>query len=72
MIYPVKGWLCLCALDSLVAALPSLGFLWLLIGGILTERIQEVGRFGGLAVRARRRATAPARLRLDREAESRS
>jgi len=34
IIYLVMGWLCLFALDSLVAALPAEGFRWLLIGGI--------------------------------------
>ncbi|MEN8130467.1 MAG: hemolysin III family protein [Pseudomonadota bacterium] len=34
IIYLVMGWLCLFALDSLVAALPPEGFRWLLVGGI--------------------------------------
>jgi hemolysin III len=35
-IYLVMGWLCLLALDSLVASLPPEGFHWLLVGGILS------------------------------------
>ena len=34
VIYLAMGWLCLFALDSLIAALPPEGFRWLLIGGI--------------------------------------
>ncbi len=34
IIYLVMGWLCLFALDSLLAALPPEGFRWLLAGGI--------------------------------------
>ncbi len=34
VIYLVMGWLCLFALDSLIAALPPAGFRWLLLGGI--------------------------------------
>jgi hemolysin III len=34
IIYLVMGWLCLFALDSIVAALPLVGFRWLLVGGI--------------------------------------
>ncbi len=33
-IYLVMGWLCLFALDPIVAALPPEGFFWLLVGGI--------------------------------------
>ncbi len=35
VIYLVMGWLCLFALDSMIAALPPEGFRWLLVGGIL-------------------------------------
>jgi hemolysin III len=35
IIYLVMGWLCLFALDPIVAALPPAGFRWLLVGGIL-------------------------------------
>ncbi len=34
IIYLVMGWLCLLALDPILAALPPLGFRWLLAGGI--------------------------------------
>jgi len=34
IIYLVMGWLCLFALDPIVAALPPEGFFWLLVGGI--------------------------------------
>lgn len=34
ILYLVMGWLCLFALDPLIAALPPDGFLWLLVGGI--------------------------------------
>jgi len=34
IIYLVMGWLCLFALDSIIAALPPTGFRWLLAGGI--------------------------------------
>lgn len=34
IIYLVMGWLCLFALDSIIAALPVVGFCWLLVGGI--------------------------------------
>ena len=34
IIYLVMGWLCLFALDSLLATLPPEGFHWLLAGGI--------------------------------------
>ena len=33
-IYIVMGWLCLFALDPLLAAIPWAGFLWLLAGGL--------------------------------------
>jgi hemolysin III len=33
-IYLLMGWLCLFALDSLIAKLPSEGFRWLLTGGV--------------------------------------
>jgi len=34
IIYIVMGWLCLFALDPIIAALPAQGFNWLLAGGI--------------------------------------
>lgn len=34
VIYLIMGWLCLFALDPIVAALPPAGFWWLLAGGI--------------------------------------
>ena len=34
IIYLVMGWLCLFALDPILAALPPMGFRWLLAGGI--------------------------------------
>ena len=34
IVYLVMGWLCLFALDSIVAALPAEGFRWLLVGGV--------------------------------------
>ena len=34
VIYLVMGWLCLFALDPIIAALPPAGFRWLLAGGI--------------------------------------
>ncbi|MBI3772870.1 MAG: hemolysin III family protein [Gammaproteobacteria bacterium] len=34
IIYLVMGWLCLFALDPIIAALPPAGFRWLLAGGI--------------------------------------
>ncbi len=34
IIYLIMGWLCLFALDPLLAALPPAGFRWLLVGGI--------------------------------------
>jgi hemolysin III len=34
IIYIVMGWLCVFVLDPLIAALPPMGFRWLLIGGI--------------------------------------
>jgi len=34
IIYLAMGWLCLFALDPLLAALPPEGFRWLLAGGI--------------------------------------
>lgn len=34
IIYLIMGWLCLFALDSLIAAIPPDGFIWLLAGGV--------------------------------------
>lgn len=34
IIYLVMGWLCLLVIDPLIAALPPMGFYWLLAGGI--------------------------------------
>jgi hemolysin III len=34
VIYLVMGWLCVFALDPIIAALPRAGFLWLVAGGI--------------------------------------
>jgi hemolysin III len=35
IIYMVMGWMILFALDPLLASLPSVGFRWLLVGGII-------------------------------------
>ncbi len=34
ILYLVMGWLCIFALDSIIAALPPTGFAWLLAGGV--------------------------------------
>jgi len=34
-IYLLMGWICVFSLQSLMAAIPAAGFLWLLIGGII-------------------------------------